>query len=150
MMRVPAVALACALSFAAVAAQERPVPKDSARISIPGCANDRRFIVAERPGHEPVRSDIKPGRRFRLNGPKDLLKDIKAHEGSMIEVTGLVKQSDLTQRGIGMAGGRVRIGGGPPRAPMGGTTTAGTDSGYNEATLDVESWRPLPDACPGS
>lgn len=138
--------------MAIVAAQERPVPKDSARISIPGCSSDRRFIVTQPAGHEPVRSDIRPGRRFRLNGKKELLKDIKAHEGSMIEVTGLVKQSDLSERGIGMAGGRVRIGGGPPRAPMGGAggnTSVGTDSGYSEAIIDVESWRQLPDPCPG-
>jgi hypothetical protein len=150
-MRFLTLALACAASIAVVTAQERPVPKDSARISIPGCASDRRFIVAQPVGHEPVRSDIKPGRRFRLNGKKDLLNEIKAHEGSMIEVTGLIKQSDLTERGIGMAGGRVRIGGGPPRAPMGGrggTTSVGTDSGYNEAIIDVESWRQLPDSCP--
>ena len=147
-MRFLVLALACTL-WLPLSAQERPVPKDSARISIPGCASDRRFIVAERPGHEPARSDIQPGRRFRLNGKKEMLKEIDAREGSMIEVTGLVKQSDLTQRGIGMAGGRVRIGGGPPRAPMGGTANVGTDPGYNEAIIDVESWRPLPDACPG-
>jgi hypothetical protein len=46
-----------------LAAQEREVPRDSARISIPGCAKDRRFIVAERLKGEPVRSDIRPGRR---------------------------------------------------------------------------------------
>ena len=129
------------------AAQERPVPKDSSRLSIPGCSKDRRFIVAERPGHEPVRSDIRPGRRFRLNGKKELLAEIKKQDGTMIEVTGLVKQSDLTERGIGMAGGRVRIGGGSPRAPM-GAGKVGSDPGYNEVVIDVESWRPLPDACP--
>ena len=138
----------CAGCLLLAAAQERPVPKDSSRISIPGCSKDRRFIVAERPGHEPVRSDIRAGRRFRLNGKKDLLEEIKKQDGTMIEVTGLVKQSDLTERGIGMAGGRVRIGGGPPRAPMGGTADVGRDPGYNEVVIDVESWRPLPDSCP--
>lgn len=127
-------------------AQEREVPKDSSRISIPGCARDRRFIVAERPSHEPVRSDIRPGRRFRLNGDKRLLAEIKQQEGSMIEVTGLVRQSDLRERGIGMAGGRVRIGGGAPQAPVGGGV--GRDAGYSEVIIDVEAWRPLPDACP--
>ncbi len=128
------------------AAQEREVPKDSARISIPGCAKDRRFIVAQRLEGEPVRSDIRPGRRFRLNGPKKVLEEIRKQEGSMIEVTGLVRQSDLTERGVGVAGGRVRIGGGAPQAPVGGT--AGRDSTYNEVILDVEAWRPLPDSCP--
>jgi hypothetical protein len=140
-----ATALICTAA-AVLGAQERPVPRDSSRISIPGCARDRRFIVAERPGHEPVRSDIRAGRRFRLNGPKALLAEIKKQDGTMIEVTGLVKQSDLTERGV-RAGG-VRIGGGAPRAPMGGTADVGRDPGYNEVIIDVESWRPLPDACP--
>jgi hypothetical protein len=128
-------------------AQEREVPKDSMRLSIPGCSNNRRFIVVERPGHEPVRSDIRMGRRFRLNGKKDLLNEIKKQDGTMIEVTGLVRKMDLEERGIGMAGGRVRIGGALPRARMGGTDV-GRDSGYNEVVIDVESWRPLPDECP--
>jgi hypothetical protein len=143
-----AISLIC-LMYGAAAAQEKPVPRDSSRISIPGCAKDRRFIVAERPGHMPVRSDIRPGRRFRLNGKKELLADLKKHDGTMIEVTGLVRKSDLQERGIGIAGGRVRIGGGAPRAPMGGRGGGvGTDPIYDEAIIDVESWRPLPDSCP--
>jgi len=141
-----AVILICTLG-PAVAAQERPVPKDSQRVSIPGCAKERRFIVAERPGHEPVRSDIKPGRRFRLNGPRALLAEIRKQDGTMIEVTGLVKRSDLGERGISVGGG-VRVGGGVPRAPMGGGPGTGLEGVYAEAIIDVESWRPLPEACP--
>ena len=144
-MRCMIALLALALT-APLAAQEKEVPKTSARISIPGCAKDRRFIVAERLSGEPVRSDIRPGRRFRLNAKRDLLAEIKKQEGSMIEVTGLVRQSDLTERGIPMAGGRVRVGGGSPTAPMGGGSAR--DAGYSEVTIDVESWRPLPESCP--
>ena len=55
------------LSGAFLAAQEEAkVPKDSARIAIPGCARDRVFIVAEAPNHEPVGTRLEPGRRFRL------------------------------------------------------------------------------------
>lgn len=146
-MRIMSALLATALLSAAPFAQEKEVPKDSSRISIPGCAKDRRFIVAQRLDHEPVRSEIRPGRRFRLNGPKKVLEEIKKTEGSMIEVTGLVRQSDLTERGIGMAGGRVRIGGGSPTAPVG---TPGRDPGYNEVIIDVEAWRPLPESCSAS
>src|SRR5687767_9791807 len=86
-------------------AQEREVPKDSARISIPGCAKDRRFIVMAR-ADEPLRSDIPPGRRFRLNGPKKILDEIKKQEGSMVEVTGLVRQSQVSgPGGASTAGG---------------------------------------------
>ena len=146
MTRLLVTTLLCTVCLT-LGAQEREVPKDSMRLSIPGCAKNRRFIVAERPGHEPVRSDIRAGRRFRLNGKKGLLEEIKKQDGTMIEVTGLVRKQDLQERGIGLAGGRVRIGGGLPRARTGGTDV-GRDSGYEEVVIDVEAWRPLPDECP--
>src|SRR6476469_1210538 len=76
-------------------AQERPVPSDSARVAIPGCAKGNAFIVSKSPEHEPSRSDIAAGRRFRLSGPKEVLADIKKHEGRLIEVTGLVRKASL-------------------------------------------------------
>jgi hypothetical protein len=140
-------AVAAALaSIAVVAAQERPVPKDSSRVSIPGCARDRTFIVGRAPEGEPVRSDVAPGRRFKMNGAKQTLADIKAHQRGLIEVTGLVRQADLKERGIGIAGGRVRIGGGAPQSPLGNGPA--TDPRYDEAIIDVESWRTLPGDCP--
>ena len=134
-------------SASVVAAQERPVPKDSARVSIPGCARNRTFIVGRAPEGEPVRSDVEPGRRFKLNGAKQMLADIKAHERTLIEVTGLILQADLNPpRGVGIAGGRVRIGGGQPQSPVG--SGPATNPGYGEAIIDVESWRQLPGDCP--
>jgi hypothetical protein len=141
-----AVALALA-SAALVGAQERErdVPKDSERISIPGCARGRNFIVGARPEHEPVRSDIEPGRRFRLSGPKKVLDDIEAREAYMVEVTGLVRKGQLAgPGGISIAGGRVRIGGQQPRVGMGDTRR---DPMYNVVVLDVESWRALAEEC---
>jgi hypothetical protein len=141
-----AVALAATIGLFAIglSAQERPVPKDSARISIPGCATGTRFIVGRAPSHEPVRSDIAPGRRFRLNGKKDLINEIKRQQGSMIEVTGLVRQSDLREPG-GINIGGVRLGGGPPQA---GRNDGRGNIGTLDAMLDVESWRPLTESCP--
>ena len=138
------IALTAAIGWLAIAlpAQERPVPKDSARVSIPGCATGTKFIVGRAPSHEPVRSDIAPGRRFRLNGKKDLINEIK-RQSTMIEVTGLVRQSDLREPG-GVNIGGVRLGGGPPQAGAGGRSNIGTV----DAVLDVESWRPLTEACP--
>ena len=127
-------------------AQERKIPKDSSRISIPGCAKGRTFIVAQSPEHEPVRSDVEPGRRFRLSGPKKVLNDIKVHEGSMVEVTGLVRTGQLAgPGGVAIAGGRIRIGGANPQAPI---SDARRDPLYNQVVIDVESWRQLPDSCP--
>jgi hypothetical protein len=140
-------AIACAAGLAGAAyAQERPVPGDSARIAIPGCAKGRAFIVAATPEHEPTQVEIAPGRRFRLSGPKEILEDIKKHEGRLIEVTGLVRKAALKgPGGIGIAGGRVRIGGGSPVSPTGDPTRS--LQGYEQPVLDVEGYRQLGENC---
>ena len=129
-------------------AQEKEVPKDSERLSLRGCARGRTFIVSPRSEHEPIRSDVEPGRRFRLSGPKKILDDIKAREASMIEVTGLVRKSQVGgPGGVAIAGGRIRIGGGVPRDPI--YSDPRRDPMYNEVVMDVESYRPLPEEeCP--
>jgi hypothetical protein len=146
-MRRLFVSAAGALCLAgAVAAQERPVPGDSARVAIPGCAKGRAFIVSESPEHEPAQLAIAPGRRFRLSGPKEILNDIKKYEGRLIEVTGLVRKNALQgPGGIGIAGGRVRIGGGSPVASTGDPTRS--VQGYEQPVLDVEGWRQLGENC---
>ena len=56
-----------------------------------------------------------------------MLNEIKTHEGSMVELTGLMKQSDMAQAGIGLAGGRVRITPvmpDPARGPSAGSRSA--------------------------
>jgi hypothetical protein len=129
------------------AQEEKPAPKDSTRVSIAGCVHKTTFIVAKPPEGEPVRSTIEAGRRFKLSGKKATLNEIKAHESDMIEVTGLIRTSDLAQpSGIGVAGGRVRIGVGNPQEPLGGVATS--PNGYYQAVMDVEAWRPLPASCP--
>jgi hypothetical protein len=127
-------------------AQERPVPSDSARVAIPGCVKGTAFIVTKAPENQPTQGNIAPGRRFRLSGPKDVLKDIKKHEGRLIEVTGLIRKNDLKgPGGIGVAGGRVRIGAGVPQSPTGDPSHALT--GYDQPVLDVEGWRQLDENC---
>ena len=145
-MRYTLALLTVALSVP-LPAQEREVPKDSVRLSIPGCVEGRRFIVMRRDRPEPVDVEVEPGRRFRLNGKKDMLKEMQTQKATMIQITGIVRRSQVTETGVSVAGGRVRIGGGQPQAPMGGGGV-GRDPVYNEAVLDVESWRSLPDSCP--
>jgi hypothetical protein len=145
-MLLVAAAVAVASSSLAVA-QERDVPKDSERLSLRGCARGRTFIVAPRSEHEPIRSDVEPGRRFRLSGPRKTLDDIKARELTMIEVTGLVRKSQVAgPGGVAIAGGRIRIGGGMPRDPI--YSDPRRDPMYNEVVMDVESFRPLTEECP--
>jgi hypothetical protein len=142
MRNVIGIVAAASCVVGAAIAQERPVPKDSARISIAGCATGTRFIVRRAAAHEPVRADIAPGRRFRLNGPKQVIADIRKVEGTMIEVTGLVRQADLAPPpGVSVGGARISPGPQPGSSARGNTATL-------DPVLDVESFRPLGESCP--
>jgi len=133
------------VSLAPVAAQEVPnVPKDSTLVILSGCAKDGKFVVGERREDQPGTLEIQPGRRFRLNGAKTLMKDIKAHRRTAMRVTGLIRKADVTPQGIGVLGGRVRIGGAVPRDSI---SDPARDPAYNQSVLDVKSWQPLAGDC---
>ena len=141
-MRTTLLVLALAAAFSSLpSAQERPVPKDSQRLSISGCARGRVFTVGRDPEHEST-FVMELGTKVRLQGDKKVLADIKAHEGSMVEITGLMKRSDVVRPGVGLAGGRVRI---TPVMPNG---RSGPDPGPSPPVLDVESYRLLNASCP--
>jgi hypothetical protein len=142
---LPVLLLSIGISLAAQ--EEKPVPKDSVRVSIPGCSSGTAFVVTESPEGERTSVEIKTGRRFRLTGKKDLLNEIKAREGYMIAVTGIVRRNDLEgPGGLTLGGGRVRIGGGPPVAGAGQDVNRAPQSA--NAILDVEGFRPLGAPCP--
>jgi hypothetical protein len=101
------------------------------------------FTVARSPEHELRGTELQEGRKIRLEGPKQVLADIKSHEGSMVELTGLMRRSDVDPPGISVAGGRVRIA--PGAAP--GSSVA-RDPGPQQAVVDVESFRLLNSTCP--
>ena len=140
-MRTLLIALAV-VSLGPAAAQERSVPNDSSRLTLIGCARDRVFVVDIPASREMPDNGILPGRRFRMNGPRNVLGEIRKREATMVQITGLVKKSDLAgPGGVTMLGGRVRIGGAPPRDAM-------RDPMFNQVVIDVESSVSLPDPCP--
>ena len=137
------VALAVALLLTApVRSQEpKPVPKDSVRVYVPGCAKGYMFTVSRAASDESVSSVLPDGLHLRMNGKKDLMAQIKAREGSRIEITGIMKKD---QYGPGIAiGGGVRIGpgsnspGGRPSSPV-----------ADQIHIDVEGWRQVEGRCP--
>jgi hypothetical protein len=145
-MKMALVAAGIAASLTVGAAQETKVPDDSQLVSISGCAKNGNFIVGERREDQPGTLEIAPGRRFRLQGPKKLLSEIKARQRSTVEVTGLIRKADLNARqGLGVLGGRVRIGGSP--VPQSAISDPALDPAYNQAVLDVRSWRTLSGEC---
>jgi hypothetical protein len=127
-------------------AQEREPPKDSERLTITGCVNNRTLIAASTAEHETIKSGVSEGRRFRLAGPGKMLDEIKARKGRMVEITGLVKKSDVAgPGGIKIAGGRIRSGGQRPQTSIASDPTR--DPAYNQVVLDVEGWRALAESC---
>jgi hypothetical protein len=129
-----------------LAAQEKkPVPKNSVRVSIPGCTKGYMFTAAARTADQPGSADIPEGMHLRMNGPKELMTEIKAHEGSMIEITGLMKRSQYDPRGVAIGGG-VRVS--PGSAPVGGGGGSGIGSPVaGQPQIDIEGWRPAVGEC---
>jgi len=137
------VALAVAVLTGGLVAQEtKPVPKDSVRVTVPGCTKGYIFTAGPKTADEPARGDIPEGMRIRMNGPKKMMADIKAHEGSMIEITGLMKKGQYLPGGVPLGGG-ARLGAADPMAGrVGSSPTAG------QIQIDLEAWRPFVGSCP--
>jgi len=144
-MRITAViTVTVAVLSGPLAAQEnKPVPKDSVRVFIPGCAKGLIFTAGPRTQDQPGSLVIPEGMHLRMNGPKKMLTEIKAHEGSMIEITGLMKKGQYTPDGVGIGGG-VRITPGP--APTGGSLPGNPI--VSQILIDIEGWRLVVGACP--
>jgi hypothetical protein len=139
-----AITVAVAILSAPLVAQEKkPVPKDSVRVSIPGCTKGYIFTTGRRTADEPGSVDFPEGMHLRMNGPKKILTAIKAHEGSMIEITGLMKRGQYGPVGVGIGGG-VRIAPGP--APSSGSLPPTSIAG--QIAIDVEGWRQVVGGCP--
>jgi len=146
-MRYGIAVLFLTIGITMAAQEEKPVPKDSVRVTIPGCAKGSAFVVMESPEGERTSIEVKTGRRFRLTGKKDLLSEIKKREVNMIEVTGIIRRNDLEgPGGISLGGGRVRIGGQQPVSGSGSVVNQAPQSA--NAILDVEGFRPLGEPCP--
>jgi len=142
MIRAAAVALALASSTVLLAQEKpKPVPKDSQRVAIPGCTKGYVFTVGRRTADQPGTADLPEGLHLRMNGDKKLMSDIKAHEGAMVEITGIMKKSDFVQDGIAVGGLRIA-----PSRGTGGSVSS--NSIGSQIPIDVESWRQIPGGCP--
>jgi hypothetical protein len=143
-MRIPLSLVATVVLTTTIVAQEpKPVPKNSVRVSVPGCAHNYLFIVGSRAADEAGSTlEITEGMRLRMNGPKKLMTEIKAHQGSMIQITGTMKKGQFKPDGVGLGGG-VRVG--PSGGP--GSATLPPSSMTNQLMIDVEGWRPVVGNC---
>ena len=143
MRTVAVISLSVALLSGLVAAQEnKPVPKDSVRVAIPGCSKGSIFTVGRRTVDEPGSTDVPEGMHLRMNGPKKVMTEIKARERSMIVITGLMKKGQPKPDGVPIGGG-IRIAPGP-----GPGSNLGSSPNVNQVFIDVEGWRPIAGDCP--
>jgi hypothetical protein len=143
-MRIAAVLVVVAAAWSGLLSaqdqESKPVPKDSIRVYVPGCTKGLIFTAGPRSEDPPSSLEIKEGMHLRMNGPKKVMADIKAHEGTMIGITGLMKKGQYLP-GVSVGGG-VRISPGP----QGGVAVAG-GPGVDQVYIDVESWRPVSGSC---
>lgn len=119
-----------------VAQEPKPVPKDSVRVSIPGCTKGYIFTAGRPTTDVPGSVSVPVGMHIRMNAPKKMIAEIKAQEGSMIEITGLMKKGQYKPGGVSLGGG-VRV----APAPSGRSPVA------DQISIDVEGWRPVPGNC---
>ena len=89
----------------------------------------------------PGSTDVPPGMHLRLNAPKKMMADIKAHEGTLIQVTGLIKKGQYGPGGIGVGGVRIM----PGTNPQSGTLSMGAPA--NLVMMDVEGWQQAAGEC---
>jgi hypothetical protein len=133
-------------SIGVLAAQEtKPVPKDSVRVYVTGCTKGRVFTAGPRMEDPPSNLEMREGTHLRMNGPKKLLAEIKALEGSMmVGITGLMKKGQNAPGGVSIGGG-VRIG--PAPSSPGPSASIGS-AAVEQAFIDVEGFRPVAGRCP--
>jgi hypothetical protein len=139
-----ALAVAAVVGAAAAAQETKPVPKDSMRVAIPGCSKGYVFTSASRSVDEAASAGVPEGLHLRMNGPKKLISEIKAHEGSLVEITGLVKRGQFNPGGVNIGGG-VRLS--PGSAPVAGSMSSAPAA--SQVMIDIEGWRQLLGSCPG-
>jgi hypothetical protein len=138
---------ALSMTTAQDTSQERPrVPKDSVELVVTGCLKGRVLAVSDVRQQDTQRGPIVRARSFRLAGKKDVMKDVKDHDGHLVDVTGLVRKSALIEPGVKVGKGIV-IGGGQPVA--GGAGTRPAPPVESVPVLDVESVRQRASSCGG-
>jgi hypothetical protein len=140
-----AVLAATSVVVIASAQEEKPVPKDSVRVMVPGCSKNYVFTAGRAPEDQPGGTVVPEGTHLRMNGAKQLMADIKGQEGSKIEITGLIKKGQVGPEGVSIGRGvRVSPGNAGPQAGFGGFSSPGS----SQIMIDVEGWRHIPGECP--
>jgi hypothetical protein len=141
--------LACLFAVTPLLAQEpqeeKPkVPKDSIMAVLRGCLKGR-VIRAEDVRQTDASSGVEiRSHSFRVEGKKDVMNQVKEHNGDRVEMTGLIKKSALIEPGVRFKGGRIVVGGGT----SGGTGTLPSPA-ENVVVIDALTVTAIGGTCEG-
>jgi hypothetical protein len=123
------------------------VPKDSVEIATAGCLKGRVFTAVGRPEEESTRKGPNvTGLSFRVAGKKDVMKQVKEHDGHFVEINGLVLKSALAGPGPGARIGNTKVTIGAGRDPLSGSSRSAPQGGV--PVMDISSLRYLSPSCP--
>ena len=129
--------------------ESKPVPKDSFEIMTAGCLKGRVFTATgPREEGSPVRGPDITGRSFRLAGKRELMDQVKEHNGHYVEITGLVLKSAVTSTtpGTRIGNTRVVIGAPPPSSDPAGMSMRSPSGGL--PVMDASALRYIDASCP--
>lgn len=128
-------------------AQETPkADPNSVQVVVSGCPKGRALVPLITEG-EAVTPATLIGRPIRLNGKKDLLKEIADEKGHLVEVTGLIRKSDMRASGPSTTIGGMRVTAGAA-SPLSNDPTKRL--AYDVIVMDVVAFRRISTECPAT
>jgi hypothetical protein len=95
--------------------QERPrVPDDSIELMVIGCLKGRVLTTVANRQRDVEVGPFVGSRHFRLAGKREVMDEVKKHDGHLVEVVGIVKRSALDDKGVNVGPATIR-----PASPSG-------------------------------
>ena len=119
--------------------KEKPrVPEDSIELTVIGCLTGRALKTIDHRQTEVESGPYVGERTFRLAGKKEVMAEVKKHNGHLVEVVGIVRRADLDDKGVKIGGATIS------GAPMSGRVPS---PAANVAVMDAESVRLRASSC---
>jgi hypothetical protein len=144
--------LAATATLQSQTTEGKKIPDDSVEVTASGCLKKRVFTATGRDVDDPE-VDVKrgpdvTGRNFRLTGPREVMNEVKKHDGRFVEVVGIIRKAALAdnQPGIKVGNSRIVIGAPSTVGQPGGIHTQ--VSGPGVPVMDVTAVRFLGESCP--
>ena len=125
--------------------EARSVPAGSVEVGARGCLSGRVFTAIPRAEKDGATGPDVSGRNFRLTGSRAVMDKVSWFNGSLVEVSGLVREAELNRPVPGARPGTSV--GNPPRIDPTRTTVRTTPTG-GLPIMDVGSVRLESNICP--